>query len=267
MGPVIYAAREGIGDPGEGYDNRAKSSAIIEKAVDSCGIVILPYNLTALVDPPGYCVGGPGEGDVDGTERSPVIDKTMETSIVVIPANDLSLIVDLGDYRLVGAGKRSGDDAERAPVIEKAGLLRAVDADDLVAVVNVAERGVSRRRSRAPSWPAGARCRELKLWMGSIRSGMTSRRDVSVRLSTGRLERPPISADMSPPFKEANARRVQTGSRSMFVIRICVVSALALMAAPPAGAEMFGPGFQPCGEKTFTLAVVECVQANTNVAD
>jgi uncharacterized protein YecT (DUF1311 family) len=35
----------------------------------------------------------------------------------------------------------------------------------------------------------------------------------------------------------------------------------------PAGAEMFGPGFQPCGEKTSTLAVVECVQAKTNVAD
>jgi uncharacterized protein YecT (DUF1311 family) len=30
---------------------------------------------------------------------------------------------------------------------------------------------------------------------------------------------------------------------------------------------MFGPGFQPCGEKTSTLAVVECVQAKTNVAD
>jgi hypothetical protein len=43
------------------------------------------------------------------------------------------------------------------------------------------------RRSRAPSWPAGARCRELKLWMGSIRSGMTSRRHVSVWLSTGRF--------------------------------------------------------------------------------
>jgi retron-type reverse transcriptase len=52
-----------------------------------------------------------------------------------------------------------------------------------------------------------AQDRELKLWMGSIRFGMTSRRDVSVRLSTGCLERPPISADMSPPFKEANARR------------------------------------------------------------
>jgi uncharacterized protein YecT (DUF1311 family) len=37
------------------------------------------------------------------------------------------------------------------------------------------------------------------------------------------------------------------------------------MAALPAEAEMFG--FQPCGDKSSTLAVVECVQAKTNVAD
>jgi uncharacterized protein YecT (DUF1311 family) len=30
---------------------------------------------------------------------------------------------------------------------------------------------------------------------------------------------------------------------------------------------MFGPGFQPCGDETSTLAVVECVQVKTNVAD
>jgi uncharacterized protein YecT (DUF1311 family) len=42
---------------------------------------------------------------------------------------------------------------------------------------------------------------------------------------------------------------------------------LALTAALPVEAEMFGPGFQPCGEQTSTLAVVECVQAKTNVAD
>ena len=51
------------------------------------------------------------------------------------------------------------------------------------------------------------------------------------------------------------------------MIRICVVSALALMAALPAGAEMFGPGFQPCGDQLSAPAVVECVQAKTNVAD
>ena len=36
---------------------------------------------------------------------------------------------------------------------------------------------------------------------------MTSRHHGSVRLSTRRLERPPISPEMSPPFKEANARK------------------------------------------------------------
>jgi len=39
------------------------------------------------------------------------------------------------------------------------------------------------------------------------------------------------------------------------------------MAALPAKAEMFGPGFQPCGDQTSTLAVVECVQTKTDVAD
>src|SRR5262249_31402747 len=30
---------------------------------------------------------------------------------------------------------------------------------------------------------------------------------------------------------------------------------------------MFGPGFQPCGQRTSTPEVVECVQAKTSVAD
>ena len=30
---------------------------------------------------------------------------------------------------------------------------------------------------------------------------------------------------------------------------------------------MFGPGFQPCGDQTSTLAVVECVQVKTTEAD
>jgi uncharacterized protein YecT (DUF1311 family) len=46
-----------------------------------------------------------------------------------------------------------------------------------------------------------------------------------------------------------------------------VVPALAVIAALPARAEMFGPGFQPCGEKTSTVEVVDCVQAKTNAAD
>ena len=45
------------------------------------------------------------------------------------------------------------------------------------------------------------------------------------------------------------------------------VAMLALMAALPAKAEMFGSGFQPCGQKTSTLEVVQCVEAKTNIAD
>jgi hypothetical protein len=118
------------------------------------------------------------------------------------------------------------------------------------------------RRSRAPSWPAGARCSELKLWMGSIRSGMTSRHQWSVRPSTGHLERPPFPWRCSSASK-ASKEPTHAGTDGIevhVVIRICVVSAVALMAALPAGAGMFGPGFQPCVEKTSTLAVVECVQ-------
>jgi uncharacterized protein YecT (DUF1311 family) len=46
-----------------------------------------------------------------------------------------------------------------------------------------------------------------------------------------------------------------------------VAPALAVMALLPAEAEMFGPGFQPCGQKTSTLEVVQCVLAKTNSAD
>ena len=45
------------------------------------------------------------------------------------------------------------------------------------------------------------------------------------------------------------------------------VAALAAMTVLPVRAEMFGPGFQPCGEKPSTLEVVECVRARTNIAD
>src|SRR5580693_4955690 len=69
---------------------------------------------------------------------------------------------------------------------------------------------------------------------------------------------------MSQRFKGANARTYGR-DRGHFVS--FVIPALALMATLPVEAEMFGPGFQPCGEKTSTLAVVECVQAKTNVAD
>jgi uncharacterized protein YecT (DUF1311 family) len=43
--------------------------------------------------------------------------------------------------------------------------------------------------------------------------------------------------------------------------------AVLALAAMSAKAEMFGPGFQPCGEKTSTLEVVECVQAKTIASD
>ena len=42
---------------------------------------------------------------------------------------------------------------------------------------------------------------------------------------------------------------------------------LAVMGALPAGAEMFGPGFQPCGKETATLAIIESVQAKIDAAD
>jgi uncharacterized protein YecT (DUF1311 family) len=45
------------------------------------------------------------------------------------------------------------------------------------------------------------------------------------------------------------------------------VPALAAMSVLPANAEMFGSGFQPCGQKTSTLEVVQCVHAKTNIAD
>ena len=45
------------------------------------------------------------------------------------------------------------------------------------------------------------------------------------------------------------------------------VPALAAMTVLPVRAEMFGPGFQPCDQKTSTLELVECVQAKTNIAD
>ena len=69
---------------------------------------------------------------------------------------------------------------------------------------------------------------------------------------------------MSQRFKGANARTYGR-DRGHFVS--FVIPALALVATLPVEAEMFGPGFQPCGEKTSTLAVVECVQAKTALPD
>lgn len=45
-----------------------------------------------------------------------------------------------------------------------------------------------------------------------------------------------------------------------------VLAVLVLMALP-AMAAMFGPGYQPCGDKPSTLDIVACVEAKTKVAD
>jgi len=67
----------------------------------------------------------------------------------------------------------------------------------------------------------------------------------------------------------AKARVKRTDRDRGHVVRriLFAVPVLASTTALPAEAEMFGPGFQPCGDKTSTPAVVECVQAKTNVAD
>ena len=84
------------------------------------------------------------------------------------------------------------------------------------------------------------------------------RRKGSMRPYTGHLERPPFP---SQRFKGAEAR-MNGRDRGHFVSRIGLgIPALALMATLPVDAEMFGSGFQPCGGKTSTLAIVECVQA------
>ena len=67
------------------------------------------------------------------------------------------------------------------------------------------------------------------------------------------------------PSEEAHTTRQRDRGamrRSFFA-----VAALAAMTVLPVRAEMFGRGFQPCGEKISTLEVVECVQAKTNASD
>ena len=63
------------------------------------------------------------------------------------------------------------------------------------------------QRSGAPSWPGGARCRGLRSWMGCIRSGMTSQRPGSGRVSTRRSERTLASSTPMEPLLPAKARR------------------------------------------------------------
>jgi uncharacterized protein YecT (DUF1311 family) len=42
---------------------------------------------------------------------------------------------------------------------------------------------------------------------------------------------------------------------------------LTLLAAAPAGAEMFGPGFEPCGDQRSTVEVVDCIAGKTKTWD
>ena len=43
--------------------------------------------------------------------------------------------------------------------------------------------------------------------------------------------------------------------------------AMTLLAAVPAGAEMFGADYKPCGDQPNTVAAVDCVSAKTKVWD
>jgi uncharacterized protein YecT (DUF1311 family) len=49
--------------------------------------------------------------------------------------------------------------------------------------------------------------------------------------------------------------------------RMLLLVASALLTASPAGAEMFGPEYRPCGDRPNTLAIVECVDAKAKVWD
>ena len=48
---------------------------------------------------------------------------------------------------------------------------------------------------------------------------------------------------------------------------LLAVTTLALLAARPAHAEMFGADYQPCGDQPNTMATVDCVQAKTKAWD
>ena len=73
---------------------------------------------------------------------------------------------------------------------------------------------------------------------------------------------PTRSKTLKADARTNNRDRGHVLSRIFFVI-----PALTLLAALPAEAEMFGPDYQPCGDKSSTLAIVECVQAKTKASD
>lgn len=53
----------------------------------------------------------------------------------------------------------------------------------------------------------------------------------------------------------------------MRVVFVPAIALLAFLPALPVAAEMFGPDYQPCGNRPNTLAIVECLQAKTKAAD
>lgn len=53
----------------------------------------------------------------------------------------------------------------------------------------------------------------------------------------------------------------------MRLVFIPVIALLVFLPAGPVAAEMFSPGYQPCGNRPNTLAIVECLRAKTKTAD
>jgi hypothetical protein len=53
-----------------------------------------------------------------------------------------------------------------------------------------------------------------------------------------------------------------------FVVKrtlLVATPSLGLLIALPAAAEMFGPDYKPCADRPNTLAIVDCVDANTKL--
>lgn len=46
---------------------------------------------------------------------------------------------------------------------------------------------------------------------------------------------------------------------------LTLIIPLAVLLPSPTAAEMFGPDYPPCGEQSNTVAIVDCVEAKTNV--
>jgi len=57
------------------------------------------------------------------------------------------------------------------------------------------------------------------------------------------------------------------GRHAVKRLLLLTIPSLALLAAPPAAAEMFGPDYRPCGDQPNTMATVDCVDAKAKVWD